>query len=659
MILRFVDIETFSSQDITKVGRKNYTQSDDFEILITGYSQIEINNVYDLRLIEYNDFEQEIIKNFKQVEDPRYLYLDFFNPNIIWVAHNAPFEIECFETALGIKLNLKNWLCTMVWSYSMGLPGSLESLSKILKLKNAKLDGKRLIKFFSTPNTPTKLRPWNRNTKENCPDKWKEYLEYNKFDVLSTAELVHRVLASFPMLPKEHLLWMLDQKINNKGVLLDMDLVKSAISYINASISTTKEKIEDITGIQNANSVKQLSDWLHGELNGVYYVENLQKDTVKKLLTEYQLSDKIKEVLSLRQSLGKSSLKKYYKMMDVAYESRVYGTLQMCGAFTTGRWAGREIQFQNLAKNKLGKDLDILREAYKCRTRPIIPESLASDLSQLLRTCIIPDHGKTLLVADYSAIEARVAAWEANQFNVLKIFELGGDIYKATAANMYGKKYDDITKEERGYGKVAVLACGYGGGEKAVMQFAPEFDVETRQEIVTLYRESNPNIVSYWSRIEKACKKVLDTGDIVHVGHCKVFKRRGCLCIELPSGRCLIYPRAYVKETHRNGWLDRTIHYETKVNGRWDTTTTYGGKLFENIIQAEARDLLANALLILDDLGYEILFHVHDEIIVQMENPTDMDIAKMCRDMCILPPWAIGLPMKAEGYTTPYYMKEE
>lgn len=668
MIYRFLDIETYSNLDIKVVSRKNYMEHPSFEINLIGWVDVDPDQPIDMKKCEVS-FQQieELTDRWKEI-----FINDFNNKNITLVAHNANFEVAAFERVLSIKINLNRVICTMVKCYQTGLPAKLDSVSKVLNLNYSKIAGINSIKYFANPCKATKVNKGRtRNMPNDNPVKWDEYKEYNKYDVLATIELF-KVLINFPQPEQEHNLWMLDQKINKKGIKVDTDLIKHACNYIIINEKETMSRLEVLTGLPNPNSTTQLTAWFRSKCQD-QVITSIDKMHLAELETN---SEEVKEVIKLRQVLSKTSIKKYITLEKIMHKGVLYDVLQFSGT-STGRWAGRGFQVHNLPKNKLGKDLDEIRKAYREGKRPIT-ENLNFELSQLLRTVLVPSLGKTFLVCDYAAIEARIAAWVAQEEWVLAEFRGAGKIYEATACKMFDlESHDEVTKEYRNDGKTAVLACGYGGGEKAIANFAPDWPQSKRQIIVDYWRNSNPNIVKIWKAIENAAKHTIKNKSTTKVNNI-IFKfKKGCLLIVLPSGRSLTYVRAQLaiskvpNDVTRNGkvYEYESIAFEAvdSLSKKWSTSKTFGGKLFENIVQAIARDVLAEALLRLDLLNYELVFHVHDEIIIEMDKNKDLtnELEIFRQVMCILPKWAektetmSELPINAAGFITDYYKKEE
>lgn len=651
MIYRVIDLETYSELDLKKYGLMNYINHPSFEINLLCYADIDITKPVDFKTMKVIQLENEELENYLDNQ----IHQDMSNPNITWIAHNANFEMHAMGQYTTVS-NI-NWICTMVWAYTVGLGGSLSSLSKILKLEHAKMDeGTALINYFAKPCRATKANGGRtRNYPENDLQKWDLYKEYNRYDVLATIELWYKVLRHFPMLDQELKYWRMDLDMQKNGIRIDMSLVNSAITYKNQNNEKNLATLKELTKLDNPKSTQQFREWLQSRLPTVDVV-SVDKEHLKLY---YPLCDDyVKNVIDYKRAASKSSLKKYDTLAAIQHEGRLYNYLQFCGAGRTGRFAGRGFQVHNLPRNKLGNDFDLVRTAYKNGTRPIT-EILPFELSQLLRSCLIPDENKIFMVADYSAIEARVAAWVAGEKWVLDAFRDNRDIYKENAAQMLHKKYEDITKEDRNIGKVAVLACGYGGGEKAVERFAPDMDAFTRQEVVDLYRAANKKIQKMWKTLEQMFRYTLETKKTTTIKQygiqlLKMSYKKGCMVLTLPSGRNIVYVRAKISPSGQH------LSYEGKINQAWGTIDTHGGKLFENAVQAISRDLLLFALQnCLDYYGSDVKFHVHDEIIVQAVNPDEKDLKFFCDLMVKKPDWAIDLPMKADGYLTEYYMKEE
>jgi DNA polymerase bacteriophage-type len=666
MTYRYIDIETYCNLDLTAVGLKNYIEHYSFEITLIGWVDVDQNTTMTMKEIE-NQFKQ--INTDKSNDWKEQFIEGFNNPDMIIVCHNVPFEKAAFEKVLNVKLDINKFRCTMTKCYQVGLPGALGKVSKALNLSYAKKDNTILLNYFAKPCRPTKVNFGRiRNLWHHDNYKWEEYCEYNKYDVLAMIELDTKVLCHFDVPQIEYDLWKLDHKLNSKGINVDVKLISSAVYYVLVNESKTKEKMELLTGLENPNSTTQLKTWLSMKCPEMA-ITSINKENIK-IIYDNTHDAKVREVIQCRQILAKTSIKKYIAIDKIHREGKLYNLLQFA-ATGTGRWAGRAFQVHNLPKNKLGGNLDQIRNSYKNKTRPFTND-LSFELSQLLRTVIIPENDKTLLVCDYSSIEARVAAWVAGEQWVIDVFKNDGKIYEAMAAKMFGKDIEEITKDERADGKVAVLAGGYGGGYKAFQQFAPDWDDDKAKIMVDYFRDNNPNIVNVWSRIEKAAKYTIKNNATTRVNGLITFRMfKGCLLIGLPSGRNLHYVRARLRTETKENTVSRSgklytyediiFEHVNPLSKTWDVSNTYGGKLFENIVQAIARDILANALLTLDQKGHDILFHVHDEIITQIDNDCDenLEIAILKTRMCKLPDWADGLPINADGYACKYYMKEE
>lgn len=641
----FFDIETFCELDLIEVGLERYVRHRSFEINLIGWT------------IWLAEKEQPEAFQQAEIVQPEYWISHMDDPDTIFIAHNAPFEIRCMEKVLKHSFNLQRVICTQVWAYQTGLPGSLDRICEVLRLENKKLkSGTSLINYFAKPCTPSKA---NGLRKRNYPyhnmAKWENYREYNKYDVLVLVELYAKVLRYFPQPSFEHDYWILDQRINRSGLRIDIDLLSAINEYIAEWEMLRKAELKDLTNLDNPNSTQQLRLWFNKMIPNIVCL-SIAKASLLEIQKENK-DPKVNRVIELRKELAKTSLKKYTAVENALVQENLYYLFQFNGAERTGRWAGRKpLQVHNLPKNK-NPHLDQLRKTYKDRSRPITA-SLPFELSELIRTLIIPEDGTLLGICDYSAIEARIGAWYAKEDWVLDVFRGEGKIYEATAARMFDCKVGEVDEDMRQNGKTAVLACGFGGGEKAIERFQPLWPVEKRLVIVNYWRDQNPNIVRMWRKLNNAALHCIKNHTTVKVENLTFHYRKRCMLIELPSGRKLTYLRAKVTQTVNNyGNQVEQIQYEGKTDkGCWSDCWTYGGKLFENIVQATARDILANALYHIDKAGYEILFHVHDEVIWQ-SNGNDLNEIK--KIMCENPVWAEGLPLAAEGFYNPYYKKED
>lgn len=648
-----IDIETYSSVDIGKAGLFKYAKSTDFEILLFAYSL----NGGDVKVVD-----------LAQGENIPLEITAMLNDGVTELrAFNAVFEWYCLNQA-GFKTNINQWKCTMILSYYAGYPGSLEKVGTALNFKkdNKKsTTGKALIKYFSVPCNPTKSNGQRtRNRPHHDLDKWKLYIEYNRQDVVAEMAILKK-FEDVKVPDFEWGLWRTDVLMNGRGIKIDVELVEGALYVSDTWNTILMEEAKKITGLENPNSTAQLSEWLKGQ--GVE-VENLQKGTVSELVT--QTTGDVKRVLEIRQELSKTSTKKYVAMQEALCEDeRVRGLLQFYGANRTGRWAGRLVQVQNLPRNYI-ENLDITRDLIKRKdveTLEILYDNIPDTLSQLIRTAFIPKENHKFVIADFSAIEARVIAWLAKEQWRLDVFATHGKIYEASASQMFGVPIETIAKGQENYGlrqkgKVAELALGYQGGPGALTAMGAlnmGLSEEELPGIVQMWRNANKRIVDLWYAIGNAATEVVLNGGAVKT-HGIIFKREtfnmlSFLTIELPSGRKLYYAEPGTRE---NSWGATVITYKSnnQTSGKWETTDTYGGKLVENIVQAVARDCLAMSIYRLNYLGYEIVMHIHDEIVVEV--PKTVTVEEVCAVMDREIDWAKGLILRADGFETEYYKKD-
>lgn len=644
-----VDIETYSSVDIKKAGAYRYTESPDFEIILIAYAL----DGDPIRIIDLKNCTEQEIVDFINL---------LVNPEIMKYAHNAAFERTAFKR-VGYDIPSSQWRCSMIKAAYCGLPLKLEEVSKVLDLgAKGKLDtGTALINYFCKPCKPTKANGGRtRNLPSDDLEKWEKFKLYCINDVEAERE-IERILAPYEVPAVEWEYYQLDQKINDRGILIDTHFANNALIAREAEKEILFAEIRELAGIENPNSDAQIKQWIYGATGK--RITSLAKDSLLALLEQFE-SGTVRRVLELRQETGKTSIKKYEAMVNSACsDSRGRGYIQFYGANRTGRNAGRFVQVQNLPRNFL-KDLDICRQIVETGDLDIINfsfDNVSDTLSQLIRTAFIakPDH--TFVVADFSQIEARVLPWLAGAEWKLDIFRNGGDIYKASASGMFGIAIENVTKDDRQLGKISELALGYGGSvgalenmEKAVFGNNHEpLSMDRKKELVTKWRAKNPEIVEYWSRLDKAAKRTMETRRPVKVGHVTFLYDGLYLTIELPSGRKLFYYKPSFT-TNRFGGMSiqyQGLNQETKV---WGNIETYGAKITENIVQAISRDLLENSMLNIDKAGFGIVMHVHDEVVSEeVEDRTK----EMCEIMGTMPDWAEGLPLKAEGFTSDYYKK--
>ncbi|HFI2437433.1 TPA: DNA polymerase [Streptococcus suis] len=635
-----IDIETYSSNDI-KDGVYKYVDAPDFEVLLFAYS-------LDGGPVECIDLTRQSL--------PAEIQKAIFSDDVRKSAFNAQFERVCLSKHFDAPyyLDPSQWRCTMVHAQELGLPSSLEKCASYLNLAQEKdTAGKNLIKYFSVPCKPTKANGGRtRNLPEHDPEKWQMFIDYCKQDVVVEMAIAER-LSVLPVADREWDFYTVDQRINDRGVALDTELVESALYCKDVKMDMLFDELRSTTGLDNPNSRAQLLPWLktHG-----YTADGLTKADVQKELKT--ASGELKRVLELKLQTAMSSLKKYEAMeRAMCSDGRVHGLLQFYGASRTGRWAGRVVQVQNLARNYL-KDLDDARNYVKARdidAVEILYDSLNDTLKQLVRTAFVAEGDKGFYVSDFSAIEARVIAWYAKEQWRLEVFSTHGKIYEASASQMFHIPIEDVDKELRQKGKIAELALGYQGGPGALKQMgALEMGVaeDELQSLVDDWRRANPGIVQFWKDVQTAAIKALRTRAVIKLGRLRFKYSKGFLLIQLPSGRQLAYARAKLED----GDYGPKLTYEGQGDKAYFTKQeTYGGKLVENIVQATARDILAEAILRLEKNGYPVVFHVHDECIVEARDTMIETINEL---MAQAPDWADGLPLNSEGYVTKYYKKD-
>ncbi len=648
-----IDLETFSSVSI-KSGLYRYVQSPDFEILLFAYS-------YDYEPVRIVD-----IACGERI--PESVIDDLNNPNVKKVAHNAAFEIYCLSQFYATQIY--QWHCTMVHSLYCGFPASLDAVGKAMGFTEDKRKmgiGKSLIRYFCVPCAPSRTNGGRtRNLPAHDPEKWNLFKQYCCRDVVTEMEIDKR-LASHPFPESEHRNWVLDQLINQTGVALDTDIINGALTIMDRVNDELTEKAKEITGLDNPNSVSQLKEWV--QRNSDIEIESLNKATVSEILADKDGKELVKEALRIRRELGKTSVKKYETMRScLCADGRIRGLLQFYGANRTGRFAGRLVQVQNLPRNYI-ENLDTARDLVKrTQTEAIrcVYGSVSDTLSQLIRTAFIPGPGNRFIVADFSAIEARVLAWLAGEQWRLDIFRTTGKIYEASASTMFGVPVERIAKGNPEYalrskGKVAELALGYQGSAGALINMGAlgmGLTEEELPDIVNRWRKSSPRIVDFWRQAEQYALAAVKLG-VSNTMPCGVTFHRDedYLLIRLPSGRDLFY---YRPEIRVNDLGREAIHFfgTDQKTGKWRLISTYGGKLTENIVQAVARDLLCNAMMNLFYAGYRINFHVHDEVILEVPEESGKNLEEAIRLMCTLPTWAEGLPLNAAGFESHYYMKD-
>lgn len=641
-----IDIETFSSEDLSKCGVYKYCESPDFEILLFGYS-IDGGEVKVIDLAAGEKIPEEVI-------------LSLTDDSVLKFAFNAGFERICLSKFIGLPtgeyLNPKSWRCTMVWSAYMGLPLSLQGVGTVLKLEKQKLtEGKELVRYFCVPCAPTKANGGRtRNLPADAWEKWEQFKKYNIRDV-ETEMQIQQKLSNFPVPDYIWGEYALDQEINDRGVEIDMQLVSSAVNMDKKSREELMDTMRKITMLENPNSVTQMRLWLAD--NG------LQTDTLgKKAVTEMLKTAPplLAEVLVLRQQLAKSSVKKYQAMQNaVCSDGRTRGMFQFYGANRTGRWAGRLVQLQNLPQNHLA-DIAQAHDLVKSgdyEAVKMLYTDVPDTLSQLIRTSFVPKKGTRFYVADFSAIEARVIAWYAKEGWRQKVFEEGGDIYCASASQMFKVPVEKhgINGHLRQKGKIAELSLGYGGSIGALRAMGALKmglrDDELRM-LVDAWRSTNKNITKLWWDVDKAVKSSIRNKTVEETHGIRFEYKSAMLFIELPSGRRLAYVKPRIEI---NQFGTESVTYEG-ISGskKWEQLESYGPKFVENIVQATARDILCFAMRTLSD--YDVTMHIHDELVIEAE--PNVSLEKICKLMGKTPPWAEGLILRADGYVCDFYMKD-
>lgn len=661
MSILSIDLETYSELDLKKVGGYKYAENS--EILLFAYA--------------FDDGPVDIIDFTAGEPLPAKVRKAIFDTSILKTAYNAPFEravlsahfsaenyMDCDPSP--ITLDPDDWFCTMVQAYTLGLPGGLDNVSKVLRLSEDKAKmsvGKQLIQYFCKPCKATQTNGGRtRNLPEHAPEKWELFKEYCRRDV-EAERTIRKMMQKFMPNAFERQLWFLDQRINDCGVRIDMQLVKNAIKVDEMFKADTMADAKLLSGLDNPNSRDQVLDWFE-EQEG-YRPEKLDKEAVAGLLQSVK-NNKVKKMLYLKQLLSKTSVKKYESMQKAyCHDGRGHGLLQFYGAARTGRWAGRLVQLHNLPRNAMN-DLDTARGLLRSGEFEIFEflyENVPGTLSQLIRTAFIPEEGSRFIVADFSAIEARVIAWLAGEKWRMDVFAGDGKIYEASAAQMFRVPVETIDKHSplRQKGKVAELACGYGGGPGALIQMGALKGGLTEEElpgIIQRWRKSSPKIVKLWYDSEKCAIEAVKNKTCVKFSQGIRFAyEAGMLFIQLPSGRRLAYVRPRLEPEPKFNKVGLTYEGTGQETGVWLRQRTYGGKIVENIVQAIARDCLALAMMRLDKAGYQIVMHVHDEVILEMPDG-DGTLDEACEIMGRPIDWAKGLLLRAEGYETNYYKKD-
>ena len=640
------DLETYSSVDLAKCGVYRYCESEDFEILLAAYS-VDGGAVRVVDLACGEKLPEEILDALEDETVEKWSY-------------NSQFERICLSRFLGYPagnyLAPASWRCSMVWASTLGLPRSLESVGAVLGLEKQKLtEGKDLIRYFCVPCRPTKANGGRmRNLPEHAPEKWERFKAYNLRDVETEMQIQER-LSRFPVPASIWEEYHLDQEINDRGIGVDMELVRQAIAVDARSRERLTAAMRELTELENPNSVQQMKQWLADQ--------GMETDTLgKKAVAELirTAPEPLREVLSLRQQLAKSSVKKYTAMENaVCADSRAHGMFQFYGANRTGRFSGRLIQLQNLYKNTM-PDLAQARALVRSgnyEALSMLYEDIPDTLSQLIRTAFVPQNGRKFIVADFSAIEARVIAWFAGERWRLKVFEDGGDIYCASASQMFHVPVEKhgINGHLRQKGKIAELALGYGGSVGALKSMgALEMGLaeEELQPLVDAWRGSNPMITQFWWDVDRAVKDCIRQRVPTETHGLRFDYRSAMLFITLPSGRRLAYVKPRIGENQFGG--ESVTYMGVSGAKKWERLESYGSKFVENIVQGTARDILCYAMQTLKNCA--IVAHVHDEIIIEADRR--MSVEAVCEQMGRTPPWAKGLKLRADGYECEFYQKD-
>ena len=642
-----IDIETYSSVSLQKSGVYAYAESPDFEILLFGYA--------------WDDDPAEVIDLASGQDLPDEIKSALYDPEILKMAFNASFERTCLSKFLGQTTPPEQWSCTAVMARELGLPGSLEAVGEVIGLPEDKQKlktGRALIRYFSIPCKPTKVNGnRTRNYPFHDPDRWELYIEYNRQDV-EAERAIRKKLSRFSIADSEHVLWCADQHINDRGVKCDLNLAKNAIVIDECIKDELAQKAKALTGLENPNSQSQLKDWIFDQTG--FFVESLEKKKIKSVRESID-DPSVNELLDIRAGLTKTSNEKYKAMITAACsDNRIRGLTMFYGASRTGRWAGRLVQMQNLPQNKLSdQDLDIARQlVLDCDidTMRVVYEDIPYTLSQLIRTAFVPRDGFRFIVSDFSAIEARVIAWLAQEKWRLDVFNTHGKIYEASAEQMFHLPSGSVKKGDptRQKGKIAELALGYGGSVGALTAMGA-LDMGLKESelkpLVDRWRAANPAIVKYWWDIDKAVSQAIKTRKPQTVRNICIYMKGPLLRIQLPSGRTISYVCPKIE--------DHNISYKGNIqtSGKWGPIKSYGPKFVENIVQATARDCLAEAILRLEKRGFPVVFHVHDEVICEV--PKGISSAdEISQIMSKTISWAQGLPLRADAYECDYYQKQ-
>ena len=639
-----IDIETYSDVSLPDCGVHRYAASEQFEILLFAYS--------------LNDEPTQIIDLASGEKIPDKIMEYLTDDSVIKTAYNAAFERNCINRFFGLSLKPEGWRCTLVQASMLSLPLSLEGVGEALNLDKKKMSGgKDLIRYFCMPCKPTKANGGRtRNLPSDAPEKWELFKTYCIRDV-DVEKQIRNKLAKFPIPDREQKLYCMDQRINDRGIMVDQELIGHAVACDLLYKETVTKKAYEISGLENPNSVSQLKDWLNEK--GIE-VNSLAKAAVEELVENTQ--GDVAEMMKLRLAMSKTSVKKYEAMeRSVCPDGRVHGLLQFYGANRTGRWAGRLVQIHNLPQNHM-EDLELARSLVKEGRYDLVEllyDSIPDVLSELIRTAFVAKPGCRFIVSDFSAIEARVMGYLAGEGWVMEEFRGAGKIYEQTASKMFHIPIEEITKGSpyRARGKVASLACQYGGAEGALISMGALNFVEEEElkGLVQSWRTANPHIVNYWYEIDGAVKAAVRERKMTKVGMVTVYYQSGMLKIALPSGRVLSYVRPRMTV---NRFGSESVSYEgVGTNRKWTRIESYGAKFCENIVQATARDVLAEAMLSLEKKGFDIVCHIHDEVVLEVPEGTS-SVEEVNEIMAVCPDWCEGLPLKAAGFESPFYKKD-
>ena len=640
-----IDIETYSDVDLINCGVYKYTDSDNFEILLFAYS--------------VDDEETKIVDFASGEKLPEEIMEMLLDDSVIKTAFNANFERTCLSRHLGVKLKPEAWRCTAVQAAMLALPLSLEGVGVVLGLDKQKMsEGKELIRYFCSPCKPTKSNGGRtRNLPEDAPEKWELFKTYCIRDV-DVEKQIRKKLWKYPIPEKEQQLYCLDQRINDRGIMVDRNLVNHAIACDLLYKETATKRAYELSELENPNSVSQLKGWLTEK--GIE-VDSLAKATVEELVDKTE--GDVQEMLKLRLAMSKTSVKKYEAIdRSVCRESRVHGLLQFFGANRTGRWAGRLVQIHNLPQNHIS-DLELARGLVadgRYDDVEMLYESTPNVLSEMIRTAFVAKPGSRFIIRDFSAIEARVLAWLAGEQWRIEVFQTHGKIYEASASAMFHVPIEEITKTSplRQKGKISELALGYGGSVGAMTAMGAlkmGLSEEELPSLVTTWRNANPHITQFWWAVDEAAVKAVRDKKPSRVGRVAFEYSSGILFVTLPSGRKLSYvkPKMGVNKFGREG-----ITYEgIGESKKWMRLETYGPKLVENIVQAASRDILAEAMLRLEKEGFDIVCHVHDEVVLEVPEGVS-SVEEINQIMAVNPEWTDGLPLSAAGFESPFYKKD-